>query len=506
MTRAGLLLHAVLAASCAQAVGTPGRVDAPTIAPVAKAVDASAKTPDAPFRSTAPALVRVEAPRPPPIRTFRLKNGIRVLFLPQPSPGVLSVEVVAKAGAHALGAGVVAAYNVWTGTPHRTYDEMCGMLDAELAQRRAGAGAGSLRVGVTVVADRPDEAVSLLGEVATSPSFPEQMVVRNLSIAAHAHEAREEAPATVAGRVFPMALFAWSHPDDEEWALRSEDVGALSRKDVVDAYERTFDPSAASIVVVGAADEEALRAMLERAFGSWKGHGKRTAAIVSPAPVATTSPRVVVVDRPSSSQAYVIFGGAGPGFASPDWVPMKFVTQILGGPSGRMVRALRDAEFAVTHAGMRMATSPAGPRVTFGTDVPLERTGALLREMQRQVLAMAAEGSSDAEVESARDQLLRADGEWLMTHDQAIRLLGDLAERDLPPETLDKITALLSTTTAADVRRAATAYLDFTRMKVVVVGDWSRMRDQLVGLGWGPIELRNGSGAVVGLEAAAGPR
>lgn len=42
-------------------------------------------------------------------------------------------------------------------------------------------------------------------------------------------------------------------------------------------------------------------------------------------------------------------------------------------------------------------------------------------------------------------------------------------------------------------------------MKVVVVGDWSKLRAPLVGLGWGPIELRNGSGAVVGLEAAAGP-
>jgi hypothetical protein len=37
-------------------------------------------------------------------------------------------------------------------------------------------------------------------------------------------------------------------------------------------------------------------------------------------------------------------------------------------------------------------------------------------------------------------------------------------------------------------------------MKVVVVGDWSALRDQLAGLSWGPIEIRDTNGVLVRVE------
>jgi predicted Zn-dependent peptidase len=141
---------------------------------------------------------------------------------------------------------------------------------------------GALGVGITALSDRADAAIGLLGEIVTKATFPVADVARILANETHEREARDEAPRAIAERLLPMALYGWSHPDDEQWSLRKEDLGTLTRDDLLNAYESAFDPSTATLVVVGDTTEEALRSVLGRVFGSWTRRKRPTPGRVFP--------------------------------------------------------------------------------------------------------------------------------------------------------------------------------------------------------------------------------
>lgn len=433
MRPSALFACVVLSADCAPPASAPVHVEAPT-APSEGATAAvpDHATPEAPFRATPPPLPRAEALRPPPIRTFRLSNGIRVLFVEQHALGLLSVAVTVKAGARALGASDLAIRTMWYGTSSRSYDQVRITCDAELAQSWAWSAAGMMSVGIVAPSDQPDAAIALLGDVAMSPSFPAPMVQRELAAEIHKRAPGEEAPATTAARVLPMALFGWKHPDDEDWALRSEDVSALSRADVVSAYEHSFDPSVATILAAGDSTEEALRPMLERVFGPWRSLGRHLVAPRARSTVATASPRFVFVDRPGSPQAFVLFGGAGPAAWSSDWEASLFMAEIYSGGDGRLLRALRGSGFATTDGGLYLTSSTDGPRTTVTVEVPLEQTAAVLHAVEGDLRTMSADERFDTELEDVRDRRLRAQGSWLLTTQQEIELLRRIVAFDLP--------------------------------------------------------------------------
>lgn len=502
--RPAALLCGFSFSACSTSASTPAHVSVPTVeVAFAPAPTPRPVTPDEPFRASAPLIAPAATPAPPPIRLFRLSNGIRVLFLEQHSPGILRVGVSVRVGLHAPGAAVMTAGAMWYGTSARSYDQIRGLCDEELAETWVWANDSTMGVGITTLGDRPDAAIDLLADVVRFPSFPTGQVRLALSAATHTLRSRGDAPGVLARRVLPMVLYGWSHPYEEEGVLRAEDLGALSVGDVVAAYEHSFDPSAATIVAAGDATEERLHAALERAFGSWKSTGKHASGPSLPTVVSSTSPRLVVVDRPGSSQAYVLFAAVGPSFPSPDFVPLLFAPEMFG---LRARRALRDAGFAVPQSRLSVQR-PIGALslVDFHAEGPVEQAAGLLREMAGQLRA-ASTDETMSELEAIRARLLRDSEAYLWTLQGETDWLNAISAGDIPLDWSAKFDTLVSAATAADVHRAAAAYLEPDKMKIVVIGDWSRLRGQLVELGWGPIELRSEAGAVVGLEAVAGPR
>jgi hypothetical protein len=197
-----------------------------------------------------------------------------------------------------------------------------------------------------------------------------------------------------------------------------------------------------------------------------------------------------------------MFGGAGPAFASSDWTPSAIMADILGGANGRALRALRDAGVTVANAWVHLFPSPSGPRVYLEAEVPVDQTATSLREIDRSMRSMSGEEAFAADLERAREFLLRTNSEWLMTLMQESDALNTVVIQGTPTDALANFATLDREATASDVHRVVTSYLDPGRMKVVLVGDWSKLHAQLLELGWGPIELRNSSGAVVGLQTA----
>jgi predicted Zn-dependent peptidase len=178
---------------------------------------------------------------------------------------------------------------------------------------------------------------------------------------------------------------------------------------------------------------------------------------------------------------------------------------IVGGPKGRAMTAVHDAGLLATYATLNFTTNPAEPRILLSTEVPTARTANALVELDR-LLRRAKTGEvTPDQLDDARRPLVLDEPSWSSTLAGEADVVDGLVLQGLPLDDVGKRATRLLAVTPDDVRRVAARYLDPDRMKVVVIGDWSKLRDLLVGLAWGPIEVRAPSGAVVSVEPARGP-
>jgi zinc protease len=218
----------------------------------------------------------------PPVHSFKLSSGVPVLLLEEHTSGSLRVEVLLRARPAPLGANAMAARGLSLGTKEMNRTQLETANDAEMTQMTSSYAWGWIRVAMTSASDHAASLIARLSAVVLTAAFPADQVVLTTRDAASETEASEGEPRSIAGRVVPMALYGWTRPEDELQQLRSTDLGALRRDDIARAYEAALDPSSACVTVAGDVTENAIRPLLEKAFGAWRARGKHLLPKVSP--------------------------------------------------------------------------------------------------------------------------------------------------------------------------------------------------------------------------------
>ena len=511
MSRVALSALAVIVstlASCAPLVPASPRVEASASLPSSSNAITQTPgyrmpgTPDDPFRSSAPPVGDPTAFAPPPIHSFHLGNGLPVLFLEHHVPGLVRVVVMLRTQPAPLGANVMAARSLWLGTSSMSQWKLQVANDADAATMSADYGWGWIRVAMTSTPDRMASSTARLADVVLNAAFAAGQYVPSALRAVDEKAATDDAPGSVAARVAPMVLYG-SQVEDEWKDLRSGDVGALWRDQIAHAYEAALDPSSATIIVIGDATEKTLQPVLEKAFGGWRGRGKHPPSSETHPMLAASSPRLVVVDHPGS-ESHVELVGDGPKFASADWAPLTTLYGLLKGTKGRAA-SVRDAIGARGGVTFGTYANPVAPRVVVSADAPTERTAETLGAIDRLLRGMKTAEIAPGELEDVRRAQVLDEPSWTWTFAGETDQMEGLVVQRLPADDISKRKGRLLAVTAEDLRRVGARYLDPDRMKVLVVGDWSKIRGQLVGLSWGPVEVRSVDGAVSSVEPARGP-
>jgi zinc protease len=137
---------------------------------------------------------------------------------------------------------------------------------------------------------------------------------------------------------------------------------------------------------------------------------------------------------------------------------------------------------------------PFVARAAVRSDVTDSSLAAVFAELNR----MREETVSEAELTRAQAYLeLGALSEWETTGDVATQL-ATLHAFGLPITTVTRDLDAIRRLTAADVQRAARAYVDPAYMTVVVVGDVEKIRPGIEALKLGTVEVRDGAGRRLG--------
>jgi len=499
MKRIGLLLPSLLSISLVAACGGKTTLPPPPLAPPpvappkplesqpTSAAAVRADTPDAPFREKVPDEDGTVVFSAPKIESFRLKNGVRVLFVERRDLPIVSVRVTLKGGAGdypSIRPGVTSFMGsmLEQGTKNRSALQFSDDYEEIGAQHAAWCSWDSCGSSVKILSRHVDRALAILSDVVTHPNFPDSEIERLRARRVAALSQEKTQPGAMSQNATAAALYGRNHPYGHSLTGRIEEVKGLGRPDIVKAYETVFTPKNATVIVAGDITKQALTEKLEASLGTWAAPpGAAPAPRAPQTPAPSKGARLVLVDKPGATQSQVGLAEVGVPMRNPDRDALVVMNAILGGIfSSRINLNLREANHFTYGAGSRFARRRgAGPFVAGGAMVA-DKTTAAVGELFREIRRMLDEDVKDEELAEAKADIKHGLPASFETVSAVTQALEDIFVYDLPLDEYATLTKRVDAVTVKDVRRVAKKYLHPDLLKVVVVGDRAKLESELV--------------------------
>jgi zinc protease len=428
-----------------------------------------------------------DKPLPVPAITKKtLPNGMQIWVLPKNGiPRVDFVLAIQGAGfgadaQDAPGRARLLAGLLSEGTAKRSSKQI-----AEAAQAMGGSvGAGASNDGITVfgnaLASHAGNMVSLLAEVARTPTFPEREVMLAKTNALQGLKAQSAQPAYRATTALNHAVYAghaYGRTQDTEASLN-----AASPEQFRTLHAQRFRPDRALLVITGKVTAADAMKMAEAAFGDWKASGEALPALAPPP--ASVPVQRLLVERPGSVQATLRLGRPGIAAATSEQVALRVASTVLGtGFSSRVNINLREEKGYTYGARAGSVSFRAGGLISGGADVRNEVTGASIAEYVKEYRRIGAEPVPADELALHKRYMA---GSYLVGAQlqaaQASQLAGNWLV-GLPAEFLANYVPALQKVTAEQVQAVGKKYFDPDQQSWVVVGDPTKIGEQLKAFG-----------------------
>ena len=443
------------------------------------------------FAADAPATAKASAMPPygqdkpiptPQIVKKTLANGMTVWVVPRKGlPRVDYVLAVRGAGYAADDRAHPGFANLLAGMLNEGSAKRDSRAIAEAAQGMGGSvAAGPASDGIFVqanaVASQAAAMMSLLAEVARTPSFPAKEVELAKANALQQLRAAEATPRFRAERAINQAVYG-EHPYGHTQPTEAS-ITSVTQELLRGEHAKRFRPDRALLVITGPVKEAEAMKLAQAAFGDWKAQGQALAEVAAPKPPA--KPARVLLQRAGSVQSTLRVGGPGIAASAGEQVPMRLASTILGGGFSSRVNINLREEKGYTYgasAGARM--NRAGGAVMGGADVRNEVTGAALTEYLNEYRRIGSDLVSPDEMTMNKRYVA---GGYLISNQLQGAVASTLAQNwliGLPPEFLGQYVPLIQKVTPQQVRDVSKKYFAPEAQSIVVVGDPAAVSAQL---------------------------
>jgi predicted Zn-dependent peptidase len=420
---------------------------------------------------------------PPPRVEKTLSNGLRVVAVRYVTVPKVSVVLTVQSGlavdpAEKAGLAQFVADLTQEGTASRDSRRIKQDIFAMGATLTAAAGQDTSSFTMRGLAETLPTMLTVLADVVRNPTFPQEEIDLLKANTAQSLKAQLASPQFVGNRIYRQTLFG-SHPYSRVGAT-PETVDKIDRASVVEYHKTYYRPNNAFVVVTGDVTPDAAFAAVEKAFGDW------TRGNVPPPPTPPTPPlegrKIVFVQRPNSVQSSISVGNFTIRRNDPRWPVLNVANQIYGGAfDSRLIRNIREEKgYTYSPGSIFQAMGQAGLYRAVA-DLRNEVTGATIKEIYGEIDKFRADGPGQTELDNAK---VYARGLFVIqnaTQSGFSATLNTMYSFGLPkdyPETFQKTVSGLSTEA---VKTAAQMLLGSSDSVVVIVGDYTKVKDQLTG-------------------------
>lgn len=429
--------------------------------------------------------VCAEAPggiRLPPFERHTLANGTEIVLMEKHDTPLVALSAVLRGGAiddapGKEGTASLLAELIQKGAARRSAAQYAEAIEGAGGELGASAGTERIGIGASFLARDVDLMIELVGDALMRPRLEaaefEKVRMRAIqSIAA----TKDSDPSGLIGEYGDAWLFR-GHPYGRPAAGDERSLADVTLEDIRRYYAAQVHGNRLILAVVGDFAPADMKRKLEAAFGGWPAGGATPSTVAAAARV--TGRRVLLVDKPGSTQTYFWLGNVGASRTDPARTAQSVVNTVFGGRFTSMLNTELRIRSGLTYgasAGFDRLTQPGAFRISSFTRTvkTTEAIDLALATLER----LHAAGVDAASLESARSYMLGQFPPTIETNGQLAGRLAEMVFYGLGPE---DVNGYASRVMAVDVNRAR-AIIDasFPRsgdLAMVLIGDAAAIRE-----------------------------
>jgi len=414
----------------------------------------------------------------PSFRKTKLPNGLTVLLMEKHNVPLVSFHMIVKTGSTAdpvgaEGAASVTAALLRHGTKSRSGEQYAAELDFIGGNFTANASADYTTISAEFMKKDLAKGLDLLSDPVLHPTFPAAEFTKLIAQRKDGIRGAKDQAQGVLGTYFNAYLFG-TNPYARPTGGDEQSLAHISRDTVATFYQTYYKPGNAVLAVVGDFDSNEIEKMLAAQFGEWSGGNVPTVRLNDPTPV--TGKRLLLVDKPDSTQTYFRIGNDGISRTNPDRIYVSVVNTLFGGRFSSMINSALRIQSGLTYGANSAFEQRKAPGSFYISTYTKNPTTEQAMDMALDVLKQLHEKGITAEqLASAKSYMKGQYPTRLETSDQLASMIADLEFYGLDARDVDDYYPKLDAMTLADAQRIIKTYYPLDNLVFVVIGKASEI-------------------------------
>ena len=414
----------------------------------------------------------------PPVKKVQFSNGMTVWMVERHELPLVDFSVVIKAGSVADPAGnegtaSLTAALLRKGAGARTADQFSADLDFIGGRFAANAGADTTTLSAEFMSKDLTRGLELLSDALLHPAFPAEEFTKLQKQRLDAVHASRDSAQAVIGAYFNAYLYG-NHPYARPVGGDENSLAAITRDSVEKFYAASYSPKNTILVVVGDFRAGAMEALLREKFGSWIAAGSRAENVAASAPFQ--GKKLLLVDKPDSTQTYFQIGNVGIARNNPDRIAIQLVNTLFGGRFTSMLNEELRVKTGLSYGASSSFTQMRAPGPFRMSSYTRNATTERALDLALATLARLHEqGVTAEELASAKNFVKGQFPDSVETSEQLGARLAELAYYGLDESELTEFAAKIDAVTLDDARRVIRQYFPQENLVFVVVGKASEI-------------------------------
>lgn len=405
-----------------------------------------------------------------------LKNGLTLLLLEKHGVPLVTFAAILKTGSAADPAGQDGLASVTVdllrkGTKKRTAQQFASELDSIGGALATETDADASNITAEFLTKDLAQGLDLFADALLHPAFPQNEVDKLLAQDLDGVRGSKDDPQSVLGFYFRGYLFG-PHPYGRPEGGNEISLKRIQRDAIVKFYEANFAPGNTILAVAGDFQTADMKKKLEEALGGWPAKSVSPVAIPALAPVR--GKRLLLVDKPDSTQTYFAFGNVGISQKDPDRVAIEVVNTVFGQRFTSMLNEALRVESGLTYGITSTFDSRKAPGPFEILSFTKNETTTQAIDMALQVLAkLHKDGLTPEQLASAKSYIK---GQFPPSIETSSQLAARIAYDEfagLDDDEINQLEARVDAVTPEIARQAIQKHFPLENLVFVLIGNAS---------------------------------
>jgi predicted Zn-dependent peptidase len=411
--------------------------------------------------------------------TFALPNGLQVTMIPFGNIPKVAISAIVNSGnldeaADQTWLADLTGDLMKEGTATRTAEQISQESARMGGRLGVNVGIEQTTVGADVLSDYGSEMVNLIADVMQHPKLPVSEMARIKNDYIRRITIARSQSGQMALERFRKVLYP-NHPYGRIFPTEQM-VNGYKIEDVQKFYKDNFGAARTHVYVAGRFDSATMKKAITRAFGGWV----RGSAAIENIPKPESIRTIHLIDRPGAAQSTLYIGLPVIAPGNNDYLPMVVTNALLGGSfASRITSNIREQKGYTYSPNSQLSSRYRDAYWVEVADVTTAVTGPSMKEIFYEIERLQKEPPSQEELQGIKNYLA---GLFVIRNSSRQGLIAQIAFMDLhklPDSYLTNYVQNVFAVTPGDVQRIAQKYLSADKMTIVVVGDKSKIADQL---------------------------